>query len=149
MNSDFKDLLSIFSEAGVRYLVVGGQAAILYTEPRFTKDFDLWVDAAPSNAQRVFEALARFGAPLGQCRPEDFAVPGSVFMMGVPPTRIDVLTSIEGVEFADAWPRRTEVEVDGLRVSFIGREDLIRNKRAVGRRQDLIDVDRLEGRMDD
>ncbi len=149
MNSDFKELLCIFNEAGVRYLVVGGQATILYTEPRFTKDYDVWVQPSEDNAGRVYRALARFGAPLAETAPQEFAKPDVIFMMGVPPMRIDIITSIDGVEFEDAWQRRNEVKFDDFCTWFLSREDLIRNKRAVGRRQDLIDADLLEGKLEE
>ncbi|MBI5281575.1 MAG: nucleotidyltransferase [Candidatus Solibacter usitatus] len=146
MNSDFRELLSIFNTAGVRYLIVGGHAVMLYTQPRYTKDYDLWVDPSPENARAVFQALAEFGAPLGETSPEEFAVPDLVFMMGVAPAKIDVMTSISGVQFAEAWERRQRVACNDIEAWFIHREDLIRNKRAAGRPQDLVDADLLEGK---
>jgi hypothetical protein len=147
MNSGFKELLCIFNEGGVRYLIAGGQATIDSTEPRFTKDYDVWVEPSEENAERVLVALARFGAPVGGVAVKEFATPGLIFMMGVPPMRIGILTSIDGADFAEAWPRRQEVKFEGFHTWFISREDLIRNKRAVGRRQDLIDADLLEGKL--
>jgi hypothetical protein len=102
MNSDFKDLLRIFNEHSVRYLIVGGYAVIKYTEPRYTKDLDVWIEASPENSRAVFEALRQFGAPLKNISPKDFAKRGSIYQMGRPPARIDVLTSVEGLRFADA-----------------------------------------------
>src|SRR4051794_29299973 len=104
MNSDFKELLRLFNERDVRYLVVGGYAVMKYTEPRFTKDLDVWVEASVENARAVFAALREFGAPLSGIAPEDFAAEGCIYQMGRPPARVDVLTSIDGVRFADAWP---------------------------------------------
>lgn len=117
-----------------------------YTEPRYTKDIDLWVDPEPTNAGRVYRALAAFGAPLTEFSPKDFADRYSVFQIGVEPVRIDVITSLAGISFAAAWRHRTSANVEGQRVNFISRSDLIRSKRKAGRRQDLIDLDGLEGR---
>jgi hypothetical protein len=143
MNSDFKDLLRVFNEHKVRYLVVGGFAVIKYTEPRYTKDLDVWVEASPRNSRVVFAALPEFQAPLTDITPEDFAKEGSIYQMGRPPARVDVLTSIEGVRFADAWRNREASNFDGIPTHVISLHDLIANKRAVGRPQDLVDVNNL------
>jgi hypothetical protein len=143
MNSDFKDLLRLFNAHKVRYLVVGGYAVMKYTEPRFTKDLDLWIEASPKNARAVFKALKEFGAPMANLTEADFANEGSFYQMGRPPTRVDILMSIEGVRFADAWRARVKTEVDGVVTHVISRNDLIANKRTVGRPQDLLDVDNL------
>jgi hypothetical protein len=143
MNSDFKDLLRIFNEHKVRYLVVGGYAVIKYTEPRYTKDLDVWVDASPKNARVVFAALQKFGAPLTNLRPEDFAREGSVYQMGRPPARVDILTSIEGVQFGKAWLNRVASNFEGISAHVISRQDLLLHKQAAGRPQDLVDVSNL------
>jgi hypothetical protein len=143
MNSDFKDLLSLFNASKVRYLVVGGYALMKYTEPRYTKDLDIWVEATPRNARAVFRCLRDFGAPLQDLTEADFAKEGFCYQMGRPPARIDILMSIDGVKFVDAWPNRIKTDFDGVPASVIARDDLIANKRAVGRPQDLIDADRL------
>jgi hypothetical protein len=143
MNSDFKDLLRHFNALEVRYLVVGGYAVMKYTEPRFTKDLDLWIEASPKNARAVFKALREFGAPMANLTEADFANEGSCYQMGRPPTRVDILMSIEGVRFADAWRNRVKTDVDGVSVHVISRNHLITNKRALGRPQDLIDVENL------
>jgi hypothetical protein len=140
MNSDFKDRLRIFNEHDVRYLVVGGYAVMKYTEPRYTKDLDVWVEASPENARAVFAALREFGAPLANIAAEDFAQEGCIYQMGRPPARVDVLTSIEGVRFADSWPNRVTSDFGGIPAHVISRQDLLTNKRAVGRPQDLVDV---------
>jgi len=124
--------------------VVGGYAVMLYTEPRYTKDLDIWVDASAENALRVFKALAEFGAPLKGIRAEDFAAPDLIYQLGVAPSRIDILTPISGVSFEDAWTRRKEADFGDVRVLFIGLEDLLNNKRTTGRRVDLADCERLE-----
>jgi hypothetical protein len=145
MTSDFKELLSLFNDASVRYLVVGGHAVMLYTEPRYTKDLDLWVEASLDNAARVFHALAAFGAPLAGMTPADFAEEGSFYQLGRPPARVDILMSIDGVPFDEAWANRKESMLDGQKAWYIGRSDLIRNKRASGRHIDLHDAQLLEG----
>ncbi len=143
MNSDFKELLRIFNAAKVRYLVVGGYAVSKYTEPRYTKDLDLWMEASAKNARAVFKALREFGAPLANLTAADFSQEGFFYQMGRPPARVDILMSIEGVRFADAWRNRVPTDFDGVPAHVIARNDLITNKRAVGRPQDLMDVTNL------
>jgi hypothetical protein len=101
-NLHFSDLLRVLNDNQVRYLVIGGYAVMLYSEPRFTKDLDIWVDREGGNAERVFRALAEFGAPLSGIVPTDFAKADLIYQLGMPPLRIDVLTSISGVEFHSA-----------------------------------------------
>jgi hypothetical protein len=144
MHSDFEELLSIFNAHDVKYLVVGGHAVMLYTEPRYTKDLDLWVEASQENARKVFRALAAFGAPLAGLSPDDFAHEEFFYQIGVPPVRVDILMSLTGLTFSDAWPNRTESAIRGQKVWFIGRADLVRNKRACGRHIDLHDAELLE-----
>ncbi|MFN0103698.1 MAG: nucleotidyltransferase [Bryobacteraceae bacterium] len=143
-NSNFSELLSLFEELGVRYLVVGGYALMNYTEPRYTKDIDLWIQATPENGARVFQALLRFGAPLAGIVADDFSTPGLIYQMGRPPIRVDVLTSLSGVEFLSCWERRATGRFGSRDVYVISIDDLIVNKRKVGRLQDLADVERLE-----
>ena len=144
VSSDFKELLSIFNDKMVRYLVVGGYAVIKYAEPRYTKDLDLWVKANEANAAAVCAALRAFGAPLAGLDEDDFAHEGYFYQMGVPPVRVDILMSIPGLAFEDAWSRRVEVNFDGILVPFISKRDLITSKLASGRPQDLIDADLLK-----
>jgi hypothetical protein len=141
---DFLDLVIELNRADARYLLVGGHAVAFHGRPRATKDFDLWVEASPDNAARVFRALRAFGAPLGTLSERDLAQPGQGFRMGTPPFRIEMLTEISGVTFAEAWPGRVMLDVGGVSVGVIGRAELLRNKRAAGRPQDLADVDILE-----
>jgi hypothetical protein len=147
-NSDFKDLLNVLNHCEAKYLVVGGYAVMLYTEPRYTKDLDIWIDATPQNAERVFRALAEFGAPLAGIGAEEFAKNDLIYQLGVPPSRIDVLTSISGVNFEDAWARRVESDFDDVRASFISIEHLIKNKKSTGRLADLVDCEVLEKAKD-
>jgi len=144
VNSDFKELLSILADKGVKYLVIGGYAVIRYGEPRYTKDLDLWVFADPENAQAIFSALKAFGAPLTNLTPDDFSEEGYFYQMGVPPVRVDILMSVPGLSFDDAWERRENVDFDGVIMPFISRQDLIISKRASGRPQDILDADALE-----
>jgi hypothetical protein len=145
MNRDFVDLLRALSDAEARFLVVGAFAVGRYTRPRATGDLDVWIDRSPANARRVHAALRSFGAPLADLRESELTEPDLVFQMGVAPGRIDLLTSITGVEFDSAWARRETGDMGGVSIAFIGREDLIRNKRAVGRPRDLADASELEG----
>ncbi|MBI5154028.1 hypothetical protein HZA57_02225 [Candidatus Poribacteria bacterium] len=142
-NSDFKELLSALNGEGAEYLIVGAHAVILYAEPRFTKDLDIWVGSSPENAQRVWRALKAFGAPLAGMCATDFTQADMVYQMGVPPNRIDVVMGIDGVSFDEAWPNRVTTSYDGLPTPVISKPDLIRAKRASGRPQDLLDLQRL------
>jgi hypothetical protein len=144
LNADFSDLFAALNGACVSYLLVGGYAVAFHAEPRFTKDLDIWVEPSPANAARVFEALKVFGAPLSEVTEADFAAPGIVFQIGVPPNRIDVVTTVDGVEFSDAWSARAQSSYGAQRINVISRQHLIENKRAMGRPQDLVDVAILE-----
>jgi hypothetical protein len=117
---------------------------MLYTEPRYTKDLDIWIEATEKNAGRVYRALAEFGAPLARIQPAEFTKPDLIYQLGVPPARIDILTSITGVSFVEAWPRRKEADFDGVPATFVHIDDLLNNKRSTGRDTDLLDCKRLE-----
>lgn len=145
VNSDFKELLSIFNDKKVKYLVIGGYAVIKYAEPRYTKDLDLWVKADAANAKAVFNALRSFGAPLAGLTENDFLSEGYFYQMGIPPVRVDILMSVAGLRFDEAWQQREEVNFEGVQVPFISRQHLIIAKRASGRPQDLEDAELLEG----
>lgn len=144
MNPDFVDLLRAFAAADVRYLIVGAYALAVHGRARATGDLDVWVDATPENAARVMRALEDFGAPLADIRETDFARPGIVYQMGVPPGLIDLLTELTGVTFADAWPNRIRRPFGDIEVDFIDRATFVRNKRATGRLKDLSDIEGLE-----
>ena len=143
VNSDFSDLLRLFNDKSVEYLVIGGYALIQYSEPRYTKDLDLWISTAPENALAIFQSLQGFGAPLEGLTQNDFSEDGFFYQMGRPPVRIDILMGIPGLIFEEAWERRETVWFDDLPVFFISRQDLIAAKRASGRPQDLIDAELL------
>ena len=140
---DFKELLSILARHSVRYLVVGGYAVMRYTEPRFTKDLDLWISRDEDNAEAVFRALKEFGAPLTGLTARDFTEQGYYYQMGKPPFRLDIMMSIPGVEFEEAWVEREESVVAGLSIPFISRDHLLRSKETSGRPQDLLDAENL------
>lgn len=144
VNSDFTNLLKLFNDNNVRYMIIGGYAIIQYVEPRYTKDLDVWISTDKTNAGALYKALKECGAPLVELTEEDFAEEGYFYQMGVPPVRVDIWMGIPGVRFEEAWDRRSEVDFDGLMVSFIAKEDLITAKRASGRPQDLIDAETLE-----
>jgi predicted nucleotidyltransferase len=141
---DLVEMLSAFEDAGVRYLVIGGHAVSLHARPRTTKDLDLWLDAAPENIGRACTALLRFGVPESIVADLRAARSDEIVWMGRIPSRIDILQTVPGLAFDAAWERRVTADVAGVPVKFIGRDDLIANKRAVGRPQDLRDVRALE-----
>jgi hypothetical protein len=141
---DFRDLLSAFADEGVEYLLVGGYAVAFHAEPRATKDMDLWIAGSSENVERVFRALARFGAPAHVLEALRTQGPDEFIFFGRPPIRIDLLRSIPGVEFDDAWPHRVATLWHDVPVLVIGRDDLIAAKRASGRPRDLEDADLVE-----
>lgn len=144
LSQDFRDLLRAFVDHEVRFLVVGAYALAILGRPRATGDLDVWIESTAENAARAHAALDAFGAPLHDLRRDDLETPGTVFQIGLPPLRIDILTRITGVEFVPAWERRTEADFEGVRVPVIGREDFLANKRALGRTKDLADAERLD-----
>jgi hypothetical protein len=147
LNPDYAEILSALFAENAEFLVVGAFALAAHGAPRTTGDIDLWVNPDPANARRVWQALLKFGAPLSGFSPDDFSKPDVVFQMGAPPVRIDLLTSIDGVEWNEAWAGRLVKEVEGVRVPVLSSEHMIRNKRATGRPQDLVDADILERRL--
>ena len=142
MNRDFRELLKTFNEHAVKYLIVCGYAVMKYSEPRFTKDLDIWIEASPENGKNVFQALKTFGSPLEGLTANDFAQDG-FYQMGRPPVRVDILMSVSGIEFKNAWTNRVETDFDGVPAYFIGLADLIENKKASGRLQDLADIEKV------
>jgi hypothetical protein len=124
-------------------LIIGGYAVIKHAEPRYTKDLDLWVSPDAENAERVYKALIKFGAPIAELKPEDFTHAGYFFTMGFPPSRIDLFFDSLKLDFEECWNRRVEAQINETKIYFISREDLITNKEAVGRLQDLADAEKL------
>jgi len=144
MNRDFSDMLSALCAENAEFLVVGAHALAAHGHPRATGDLDIWVRPSAANAERVWRALARFGAPLHELQVADLCSPGVVFQIGVAPNRIDILTAIDGVDFERAWQNRKPARALGQSFAVLARPDLIANKLAAGRPQDLADVQRLE-----
>jgi hypothetical protein len=146
MPDDLKELLRAFNDHGVKYLIVGGYAFGVHAEPRATKDLDIFIRSDEQNAIAVFRALAQYGAPLVELTPTDFT-DGTTFQIGQPPARIDILQHIDGVTFDEAWEHRIEGFIDGeIQAAVISRSDLIRNKLATGREQDILDAKKLRSR---
>ena len=143
VNQNYKDLLRIFDRHQVRFLVVGGFAVMLYTEPYATKDLDIWVEPTPENAARVFQALAEFGAPLTGATAGDFVNPGHIYQIGVGYVRIDVMMSVPGLAFVEAWQRRNTVDFEGQPTPFLSKEDLVAAKRQAGRPRDRLQLKQL------
>lgn len=143
MNSDFRDLLQAFEDQGVKYLVVGGYAAIHYSQPRYTKDIDLWVEPSLENAKKVLQAFYDFGLPVEGFDVQDLAQEGFQFFVGCPPCAFDFLTSVPGLNFEASWHRRTGSQEDDLTIWYLSKEDLIISKKVANRDQDLKDIDEI------
>ena len=143
MNQDFRDMLLLLEEHGVEYLVVGGYAVIRYTQPRFTKGLDIWIRPSRENAAKTAKALRAFGVPLIEVTEEDFAEGGLQFMIGIYPNAIDFLTSIKGLDFEETWKSKRTFETNSGSVHYLAPSDLITTKRAVGRTQDLADIEEI------
>lgn len=143
MNSDFKELLQVFNENGVKYLIVGGYAAIHYSQPRYTKDLDLWIEPSMQNAKKIAKSFHTFGLPFEGFTIEDLADTGFQFFVGCPPCAFDFLTSILSLEFPSAWKNRVASDEDGIPVWYVSKNDLITAKRAVARDQDLKDIEEI------
>ncbi len=143
LNSDYKEMLRILSEEAVEFIVVGAYALAYHGFPRATGDMDVWVNPTSENAQRVFQAIARFGAPVGEISANDFSLPGTVFQIGVAPRRIDIVTSIDGVDFHTASAGKMSVEIEDMEVPILSIDDLIKNKESTGRDKDALDAKML------
>lgn len=147
LNDDYKEMLQCLSEEDVKFLLVGAYALAVHGFPRATKDIDFFVWATPENAGKLMRALARFGAPMDQISESDFSSEGVIFQIGNSPRRIDIVTTIDGITFDQAYANRKVLPIEGLQVPVISLEDLIVNKRASGRKQDLADVEKLESQL--
>jgi predicted nucleotidyltransferase len=140
---DFKDFLRLLNAKSVEYLLVGGYAVGYHGYPRATADMDVWIARKPENAQRVTEALRSFGFDLPDLKPDLFLDENRIVRLGLPPLRIEVITSASGVTFEECYLKRIRAEIDGISVNIIGREQLLANKRAAGRHKDLDDIEHL------
>jgi hypothetical protein len=144
LDKNTREFIELCLSKRVEFVIVGGYALAAHGAPRFTEDIDLLIAVSPENATRLFEALDAFGfGNIGITR-EDFLEEKSVVQLGRPPNRIDILTAIEGVTWGEVWDTKTPLDIDGLQCWAIGFEEIVRNKRASGRPQDLADVARLE-----
>ena len=144
LNKDYKEMLQCLLEENVRFLLVGAYAVAVHGFPRATKDIDFFVWATPENAANLIRALTKFGAPLDDISESDFSSEGIVFQIGNSPRRIDIITNISGVKFEQAYANRKAILIEGIEVPVISLQDLIANKRASGRMQDLADIEKLE-----
>ncbi len=145
LNPDYQDILQIFRDEAVEYLLVGAYALAAHGYPRATGDIDLWVNPTRSNAEKVMRSLAKFGAPLTKVTTEDFETPDVVFQIGMEPNRIDILTQLSGLEkFSSAWRARMEINIEGIKIPVLSKSHLIQNKKSTGRPQDLADLAWLE-----
>ena len=140
---DELDLIRCLNRHQVRALIVGAHAIAFHGKPRFTEDFDVLVEPSPENAKRVRAALEDFGFGTLSITVDDLSTPGQIVQLGFPPNRIDIITRIDGVTFEEAWNSRVKGTFGGEPVAFIGKSELIRNKKAVGRPKDLIDLELL------
>jgi len=140
---DFKELLQLLNSKKIEYLVVGGYAVAVYGYPRATGDMDIWIAISEDNAQKIVEALKEFGFNTPQLNEELFLEKGKNIRMGNPPLRIEILTSIDGVKFAECYGNKKTVTIDDIDINFISLEDLKKNKKASGRHQDLADLENL------
>ena len=144
LSQDFREFIESLNDNGVHYLVVEGYAVAFHGYPRYTKDIDIWVELNPSNANKIIRALDQFGfASLG-LKAEDFLQSDTIIQLGYPPNRIDLLTTLTGVDFETSFSARVELDLEGLTVNFIDLENLMKNKKASGRAQDLADLENLE-----
>jgi len=144
LNQDFKEFVQSLNAKQVRYLIVGGYAIALHGHPRYTKDLDVWIEMNPENAAKVIAALEAFGFGSLGLQAADFLVPDQIIQLGYPPNRVDLLTTLPGVDFPPCYASRVQIEVEGIPVNFIDLDNLKKNKKASGRSQDLADLESLE-----
>ena len=144
LNQDFKEFIQYLNDNSVRYLVVGGYAVAIHGHPRYTKDIDIWIEMSSENAKNLLKALKEFGFGSLGLKSQDFLTPDQIIQLGYPPNRIDLLTTIDGVDFADCFPTKLEIIVDDIKINFIDLNNLRKNKKASGRFQDLADLENLE-----
>jgi predicted nucleotidyltransferase len=144
LSPDFREFVTLLNGHGVEYLIVGGYAVGIHGHPRYTGDLDVWLNPTVQNAKNVVQCLNAFGFSSFGLTEDDFIKPANVIQLGYPPQRIDLLTDIDGVEFAPCYESHVEIEIDGVPVRFISRNDLITNKAKTARPRDLDDIDHLK-----
>jgi len=143
VSSDYEDLFKTLNVYQIKYLVVGAYAVMHYTQPRYTKDIDVWIIPELNDVQKVFDALREFGAPLKNIKPEDFSDKEMILQMGMAPVRIDIMMSVPGVSYTNAWQNRKKIKYGQTQIYLLGKEDLVAAKKQAGRPQDKIDLDKL------
>lgn len=143
VNPDFKDLLHHLNAAKIRYLVVGAYAVIHHTEPRYTKDMDIWIATDPENAKKTYEVLKEFGAPVEQITPEDLTNPELIYQIGIEPNRIDIIMGLKGLNFEEAWKKKEVSTYGEETVYFLSLDHLLHAKETAGRPKDKIDAEEL------
>ena len=148
LNKDYKEMLQILLNNKVRFLVVGAYAMGAYGYPRATGDIDIWVEASSENSEKIHQSLSEFGAPLSEVTKTTFCEEGIVFQIGVAPRRIDIITKIDGVDFNKAYSDKQKMEIEGIKIPFLSKEDLIKNKESTGREKDQLDVKYLREKHD-
>lgn len=149
MNSDFRDLLQIFAAYKVRYLIIGGYAVSKHSEPRYTKDLDVWIDNSIENAELVYSALKAFGTPMSDVTVNHLTSSSMVYQIGIEPTRIDIIIGLANMNFDNCWKQRDLVKIGEVEMNFISLSDLIETKDLAGRPQDIIDADNLRRQLEE
>lgn len=144
LNEDYKEILQILLSNKAKFLIVGAYAMGAYGYPRATGDFDIWVEASSENSKKIHKSLSEFGAPLSDVTEKTFTGKGIIFQIGVAPRRIDIITHIDGVTFEEAYKTKEFIEIENLRVPFLSKENLIKNKESTGREKDRLDADYLK-----
>lgn len=144
IHSDYEDLFRILNAYRIKYLVVGAYAVMYYTEPRYTKDIDIWIISEMNDVQKIYEALKKFGAPLKGIKPGDFNDKHMILQIGIAPVRIDILMELPAVYFQQAWQNRKKIRYGQTQIYVLAKEDLIAAKKKAGRPQDQLDINNLE-----
>jgi hypothetical protein len=148
LNEDYKEILLILLGNKARFLIVGAYAMAAYGYPRATGGFDIWVKTTPDNSRKIYKCLSEFGAPLSEITEKTFMEKGIVFQIGVSPRRIDIITDIDGVSFKEAFQNKKEIEIENLKIPFLSKSDLIKNKESTGREKDKLDIKYLQEHSD-
>ena len=148
LNKDYKEMLQILLNNKIKFLVVGAYAMGIHGYPRATGDLDIWVEASTGNSEKIYQSLSEFGAPLSEVTKSTFCEEGIIFQIGVAPRRIDIITKIDGVDFNKAYSDKQEIEVEGIKIPFLSKKNLIKNKESTGREKDKLDVKYLRGNSD-
>lgn len=144
LNEDYKDMLHVLSDENVKFILIGAYAMAAHGYPRATMDIDIWIMPSPENADAVFKALQRFGAPLQNLTKEDLQTDGTIFQIGVAPRRVDIITGVSGLRFEETYQKSLLINIEGIDVRIPAIDDLICNKQATGRAKDMADVEALE-----